>query len=196
MGTFFESGIRQRKERDELRLSSAVGENSYAKRNTYSSFSPGKYGCIVISIFLVSGGGLFLWGTTRGIGGGSDSHLCTIKGLLPGQAHNAATKLIWKYGFDSLLFFSSGLLTPIFKRSVASFSDAYYEVHCNIFDESSCWSSASSKITYCSRLHSYDATPSVFETKFCENLFELTNIVCCYETRNDYGLYRNSHDVI
>ena len=52
------------------------------------------------------------------------------------------------------------------------------------------------KHTYWSRLHPYDATPSVFETKFCENLFDLTNIVCCYETRNVYGMYRNSHDVI
>ena len=47
-----------------------------------------------------------------------------------------------------------------------------------------------------SRLHPYDATPNVFETKLCENLFELTNIVCCYETRNVYGMYWNSHDVI
>ena len=52
------------------------------------------------------------------------------------------------------------------------------------------------KNTYRSRLHPYDATPGVFETKFCENLFDLTNIVCCYETRNVYGMYRNSHDVI
>ena len=67
MGTFFESGIRQRKKRDGLRLSSAVGENSYAKK-TYSRFSPGKYGCIVISRFPVSAGvGVegavnFIWG--------------------------------------------------------------------------------------------------------------------------------------
>ena len=47
---------------------------------------------------------------------------------LPGQAHNAATKLVWKYGFDSLLFLSSGLLTLISKKSVASLYDAYYEV--------------------------------------------------------------------
>ena len=47
-----------------------------------------------------------------------------------------------------------------------------------------------------SQLHPYDATPSVFETKFCENLFDLINIVRSYETRNVYGMYRNSHDVI
>ena len=55
MGTFFESGIRQRKQRDGLRLSSALGENSYAKK-TYSRFSLGKFGCIVISRFPVSAG--------------------------------------------------------------------------------------------------------------------------------------------
>ena len=84
----------------------------------------------------------------------------------------------------------------ISKTSVASFSVAYYEVRCIIFHESSSWSGASTKNTYLSRLHPYDATPSVFETKYCETLFDLTNIVCCYEARNVYGMYRNSHDVI
>ena len=30
----------------------------------------------------------------------------------------------------------------------------------------------------------------VFETIFCENLFDLTKMCCCYETRNVYGMYR------
>ena len=58
------------------------------------------------------------------------------------------------------------------KKSVASFSVIYYKVRCIIFDESSSKSSHSSKITYCSRLHPYDATLSVFETIFCENMFD------------------------
>ena len=75
MRTFSESGIRQRKERDGLRLSAAVGENSYAKK-TYSRFSPGKYGCIVISRFPVSAG----WGGLKGGG----FHLGTTR-LLEGK---------------------------------------------------------------------------------------------------------------
>ena len=41
-----------------------------------------------------------------------------------------------------------------------------------------------------------DERRDLFEKKFCENLFELTNIVCYYETKNVCGMYRNSHDVI
>ena len=33
-------------------------------------------------------------------------------------------------------------------------------------------------------------------TIFCESLFDLTKIVCCHETRNVHGMFRNSHDII
>ena len=72
--------------------------------------------------------------------GGSDSHLYTIEGLI-----YPASKLILKYGFDSLLCLSSGLLTLISKKSVALFFDAYSEVRCIIFDECSYYSGANSK---------------------------------------------------
>ena len=94
----------------------------------------------------------------------------------------------------SIQYFLLCCACPIIsKKSVASFSVAYYEVSCIIFHERCILQKHRSPP---SRLHPNDATPSVFETKFCENLFDLTNIVCCYETKNVYGIYRNSHDVI
>ena len=77
------------------------------------------------------GGGEFHWATTRGKGGSSDSHLYIIEGLIFVSKTNKVTRpstqrstnLIWKYGFDSLLFLSFGLLTLISKKSVASFSE-------------------------------------------------------------------------
>ena len=54
-------------------------------KKMYSRFSPGKYGCIVISRFPLSarggwgaGGRDFIWGLLEGKGGGSDSHLYII----------------------------------------------------------------------------------------------------------------------
>ena len=85
------------------------------------------------------------------------------------------------------------LVTLISKKSLASFSVAFYEVRCIMFGERS-KTGASSKNTHSGRLHPCDATPGVFEIIFCDSLFDLTNIFAWnnnFKTRNVYGMYRN-----
>ena len=70
--------------------------------------------------------------------------------------------------------------------SFASFSATHFKVFYIVFNKS--WPKPGISIKNIYLLHPCDAIPSVFETIFCESLFDLKRVFCCYEKKKFYDM--------